>query len=204
MPRRALPASARGLVRRAARKQGRIASVSPMPRLARRLVSTGAAILLLADLLASCRPERFEDPLSVLPPPCSMWTAPGADGCLSVREDRQRYELRYEQPFVAASDGASYLGIIRSAKLSFDKAAYFDGPAGVRTPTMVHELLHFWTGPHAPYVGIDTRSTDKDRTEACVSLCFAPTKQVTKCDCALCLAVPRDDARCKSFVDCGS
>ena len=68
---------------------------------------------------------------------------------------------------------------------------------------MLHELLHLWTGPHAPYVGIDTRSTNQDRTEACVSLCFGGAERVSKCDCALCLGVPRDDARCNSFLECG-
>ena len=105
--------------------------------------------------------------------------------------------------FLAASDAASYLGIIRATKLSFDKEASFGRPAGGQCPTMVHELLHFWTGPHAPYIGIETRYTGQDRTEACVSFCFAPAERVSTCDCALCLGVPRDDARCKSFAECG-
>jgi hypothetical protein len=333
-----------------------------------------AVILLLVGLLASCRSERFEDPLSVLPPSCKLWRAPGADGCLSVREERDGREFRYEQAggtvatvverqsagelltevklngvttwvrrvgqdaggswresmvsefeyptgkllreerhrrasagnviqakarrvttagaaaeasweypfprnvgvdsvlaprpllqmqdcspyevevleaelqralrdgvaclrrhgrsdmaalllspyqrgpvllacvrarelpayFLAGSDAASYLGMIRARKLLFDKEAYFGRPAAGRTPTMVHELLHLWTGPHAPYVGVGSRSTDQDRTEACVSLCFSPPQRLSKCDCALCLGVPRDDARCKGFVDCGA
>jgi hypothetical protein len=104
--------------------------------------------------------------------------------------------------FMAASDVASYLGIIRPVELSFDKEAYFGHPAGGRTPTMAHELLHLWTGPHAPYIGIDTRSTDQDRTVACVSLCFGPSERVSRCDCALCLGVPTNDPRCNSFADC--
>jgi hypothetical protein len=345
--------------------------VNQVSRSPRPVVGSCAIVLMLVGVLAGCRPKRFEDPLSVLPPPCRMWTTPGADGCLSVQEDGQRYELRFEPaegtvatvnerqstgelltevrlngvttwvrrvgltdarvwresivsefeyptgkvlredrhrrspdgnviqssarrvrtdggaaeanwefpfprtaaidgaltsrpvlqvqncspfeaevlhaqlksglregvacmvrhkrsdiaalvlsryqrgpvvlacveaaPFVAASDGASYLGIIRPAKLSFHKEAYFVGhPAGGRTSTMVHELLHLWTGPHAPYIGIDTRSTDQDRTAACVSLCFDPAKRVSKCDCSLCLGVPHDDARCNSFEACGS
>lgn len=104
--------------------------------------------------------------------------------------------------FSATADVSSYLGLVRATKVSFDKTTYFDGPAGGRTPTTAHELLHFWTGPHAPYVGIDTRSTDPDRTEACVSLCFASARRVSKCECSLCLGVPRDDSRCSGFVDC--
>jgi hypothetical protein len=335
----------------------------------RRMLRLPAVGLLLVSLLASCRPERLADPLSVLPPRCRMWTAPGADGCLSVHEEGQEYELRYEQAggtvstvigrqstaelltevklngvttwvrrvgydaggawreseivefeyptgkvlreerhrrspagntiqakarrvrtdgaaaqaswefpfprkaamdgtlgprplvqmqdcspyevevleaelqsafhdgvacmgryergdltalllsryqrgpvvlacvqaasFLAASDASSYLGIIGATKLLFDKEAYFGRPAGGRTPTMLHELLHLWTGPHAPYVGLDTRSTDQDRTEACVSLCYGRAERVSKCDCALCLGVPKDDARCNSFLECG-
>jgi hypothetical protein len=343
--------------------------VNQVPVTTRHRIRLEVRFLLLV-FLASCRPERFEDPLSVLPPVCGRWTAPGVNGCLSVRQDAQGYELRYEPApgtvatvverhsagesrtevrlngvttwvrrvgqggggswresvisefehptgkvlreerhwlspggsaiqakarrvrtdggwaeatwefpfprsaavdaafaprpllqtqdcspdevevlenelkralrggvecmvrhqrsdlaalllsryqrgpvvlacvraasFVAASDSASYLGIIRPVRLSFDKEAYFDHRAGGRTPTMMHELLHLWTGPHAPYIGIDTRSTDQDRTVACVSLCFAPSKRVSKCDCALCLGVPPNDPRCTSFADCGT
>lgn len=329
--------------------------------------------MLMVAFLASCRAEPLEDPLAVLPPRCKMWTATGADGCLSMRQDTRGHELRYEQAggtvatvierqspgelltevklngvttwvrrvgrdagdswvesavsefeyptgkllreerqrrspagnsiqakarrvrtdggaaearwefpfprnaavdgafaprpllqmqgcspyeadmleaelqsalrggvacmrrhgrsdlaalllfrylhgpvvlacvrardlpayFLAATDAASYLGIIRATKLSFDKEAYFGRPAGGRDPTMAHELLHLWTGPHAPYIGVDTRNTDQDRTETCVSLCFAPAERVSRCDCALCLGVPRDDARCAGFVECG-
>jgi hypothetical protein len=341
--------------------------VNQVPPSSRRPVHASAVGLLLLGLLARCRPEQLEDPLSVLPPPCTMWGTPGADGCLSVREDAQGFEFRYQQAagtvatvverqsagalltemklngittwvrsvaqaqggswresaisefeyptgrllreehhrrspagdailatarrvrtdggtaeaswespfprnaavdgasaprpllqmqgcsthevdvlqaelksalragvacmvrhersdvaalllsryqrgpvvlacvdessFLAATDAGSYLGIIRAAKVSFDKNAYFGRPAGGPIPTMLHELLHLWTGPHAPYIGVDTRSTDPDRTAACVSLCFAPAERVSRGDCALCLGVPRDDVRCNGFVD---
>ncbi len=347
-------------------KLGIVQSVNQVAR-ATRWLACAHGVGLLLGILGSCRPERFEDPLSVLPPPCTKWTTPGADGCLFLREDGQGYELRYEQAagtvasvierqsadelltavklsgvttwvrrvrpaagsswresvitefehptgkvlreerhwqspgsdaihamarrvltsggaaearwesafprnarvdgalasrpllqvqgcapqeaqvleaelqsairtvaacmvrhersdlaalllsryqrgpvvlacveaaaFVAALDAASYLGIMRPTKLSFDKEGYFVRLAGGRTPTMVHELLHLWTGPHAPYIGTTTRNTDPDRTVACESLCFAPAARVSKFDCALCLGVPRDDARCTRFVD---
>jgi hypothetical protein len=344
--------------------------VNERPHAISRLVRAPGVGLLLVGLLASCRPERLEDPLSVLPPRCKMWTAPGADGCLSMRQETQAHALRYEQadgtvatvierqsegelltvvnlngvttwvrrcgqdaggswresvvsefeyptgkllreerywrssadntiqakarrvrtdgsaaeaswdfpfppkaavdgalasrpmfrmqdcspyevevleaelqgalrrgvacmrrhgrsdlaalllfrylrgpivlacvssgelPAMAAIDAASYLGIIRPTKVFFDKEAYFGRPGG-RVPTMVHELLHLWTGPHAANVGADTRSAERDRTETCVSLCFAAPERASRCDCALCLGVPRDDGRCKGFVDCG-
>jgi hypothetical protein len=103
--------------------------------------------------------------------------------------------------FVAAIDAGSYLGIIRPTKLSFDKATYFGRAAGGQTPTMAHELLHLWTGPHAPYIGTETRNTDQDRTVACASLCLADAKRVSKSDCAICLGVPVGDARCSTFVE---
>ena len=72
-------------------------SVNDVPPATRRILRAPVVGMLLVGVLASCRPERMADPLSVLPPRCGEWTAPGADGCLSVREKGKEYEFRYEQ-----------------------------------------------------------------------------------------------------------
>ena len=102
--------------------------------------------------------------------------------------------------FLAASDGNSYLGVIKGARLLFDRPTYFRYPKGGRTRTLWHEVLHLWTGPHAPGFSLDAQSAEVDRTNACVSMCF--DGKATRCACARCLAVAPDDARCRRFRDC--
>ena len=104
--------------------------------------------------------------------------------------------------FLAGSDGHSYLGVIPATRLSFDRVAYFRLPQNGRIRTLWHELLHLWTGPHAPGFSLDAHSPEQDRTNACVSSCF--DGQATRCACARCLAVSPGDARCGHFKDCGS
>jgi hypothetical protein len=103
--------------------------------------------------------------------------------------------------FLAAAEAASYLGIMRATKLSFDKESYFRSPDGARIRTLWHELLHLWAGPHAPDFKPDPRSMDLDRTNACVSLCFDKATAST-CACESCLGLRRGDAQCSGLGRC--
>jgi hypothetical protein len=98
--------------------------------------------------------------------------------------------------FLAGSDATSYMGVTGATRLSFDRPSYFRHRDGGRTRTIWHELLHLWAGPHTK---LDAGSADRDRTNACVSLCF---NTPSKCACELCLGLPRGDAHCSGFADC--
>ena len=72
-------------------------SVNDVPHATRRMLRALVIGLLFVGFFSRVVVQSGSESLSVLPPRCRIRTAPGSDGCLYVREERQEYELRYEQ-----------------------------------------------------------------------------------------------------------